>query len=633
MVPFLIIFPLVLAVLLYLIKAPKVLNILSLIGGVTVIAGVIYLTISWVMGGCKKTLLYGDAEIADHAILIGELVLMVFVTVVCIINKRAIISLLSIIPTLAIAAFELFGPKTEAVENINLDYLSILMCDIVGIIGSLIVIYAVGYMQGYHEHHKDVPDRRNYFFSMLFVFLGSMIGLVTSESLLWMVFFWEMTSVCSFMLIKYTNEEQAIINAFRALWMNLLGGTAMIAGIIYFGYTEGMVGLHQLVDSGSAGTIAIALLAFAALTKSAQLPFTPWLLGAMIAPTPSSALLHSATMVKAGVYLLLRLAPAMSGTTIGIMISLVGGFTFLATSFMAIAQSDGKSVLALSTVSNLGLMVACAGVGTKETVWAGVFLMIFHAISKSLLFQDVGSTENSLHSRDIEDMNGLLYKLPKHAAYMFIGIAGMFLAPFGMLISKWSALKASVDGGDILLVLFICFGSATTALYWTKWMGKLIAHPHGEVKEVKDVTKLSEMLSMTIHVVMMIAVCALFPMVSSTYVNPLVASMFGESGQVLSNAVLIILVSIILVVFAVPLLAYYNSKQQDITVKSSYMAGVNVGDNSAFTDSFGEDKEVVMSNYYFSDRLGLDKTMFPLQMCTTAAIVIMLIIIIGGALV
>ena len=118
------------------------------------------------------------------------------------------------------------------------------------------------------------------------------------------------------------------------------------------------------------------------------------------------------------------------------MIALIGGFTFLATSLMAIAQSDGKKILAFSTISNLGLMVACAGVGTPETMWAGVFLMIFHAISKSLLFQDVGATENSLHSRDVEDMHGLLYIMPKLAAFMFIGIAGMFLAPFGIIMNS-----------------------------------------------------------------------------------------------------------------------------------------------------------------------------------------------------
>ena len=224
-----------------------------------------------------------------------------------------------------------------------------------------------------------------------------------------------MTSICSFLLIGYTREEEAVNNSFRALWMNLLGGCALAIAIVYFGYTYENVDLHTLVAMGTiqskCAVICVALISFAALTKAAQLPFSTWLIGAMVAPTPSSALLHSATMVKAGIYVLLRLAPAMSGTLTGEMIAFVGGFTFLITSFMAIAQSDGKKVLAFSTISNLGLMVACAGVGTSETVWAAIFLMMFHAISKSLLFQDIGATENALGSRDVEDMHGLLYML------------------------------------------------------------------------------------------------------------------------------------------------------------------------------------------------------------------------------
>ena len=152
---------------------------------------------------------------------------------------------------------------------------------------------------------------------------------------------------------------------------------------------------------------------------------------------------------------------------------------------MAIAQNDGKKVLAFSTISNLGLIVACAGIGVEETVWGGVLLMIFHAVSKSMLFQAVGATENCLGSRDIEDMHGLLLRLPKLTYIMGIGIAGMYLAPFGMLISKWVALKAFVDSENVLLVIFIAYGSATTMFYWTKWLSKLTTQ-HRARQRVKE---------------------------------------------------------------------------------------------------------------------------------------------------
>ena len=150
----------------------------------------------------------------------------------------------------------------------------------------------------------------------------------------------------------------------------------------------------------------------------------------MVAPTPTSALLHSSTMVKAGVYLLIRLAPVLAGNISGEMVTLVGGLTFLITSFIAISQSDTKKVLAYSTMSNLGLIVACAGIGTYESIWAAILLLIFHSVSKSLMFLSVGAIEHIIGSRDIEDMHGLIIRLPEMTLIMVIGIAGMFLAPF-----------------------------------------------------------------------------------------------------------------------------------------------------------------------------------------------------------
>ncbi|MBQ5674500.1 MAG: NADH-quinone oxidoreductase subunit L, partial [Lachnospiraceae bacterium] len=495
-VPFLICFPFLVSILMYITRVNKVRNMIAYVcSGIIVIADGVFVA-QWIASGCKPKWLYYETELIDHLIIGAVWILAGVVMYLCFKHKRYAISLLSVVPTIAVTYAELCGPGIVDTGRIYVDHLSVLMCMIVGLIGSLIVVYSVGYMHGYHHHHVEFEDRRYYFFTLLFIFLGSMFGFVLTDSLLWIDLFWECTSICSFLLIGYTKTEEAIANSFRALWMNLLGGAALVVGVIYTIYEVQNVSLRNLVsiavEGNPSAVIPVAMIAVAALTKAAQMPFSTWLMGAMVAPTPSSALLHSATMVKAGIYVLFRLSPALSGNTTGLLISFIGGFTFFAASFMAIAQSDGKKVLAFSTISNLGLMVACAGVGTAETIWAGVFLMIFHAISKSLLFQNMGATENSLHSRDIEDTHGLIYRLPKLGMFMFIGIAGMFLAPFGMLISKWSALKASVDESNILLVLFICYGSATTMFYWTKWMSKLISFTDTEIK-VRDVTKKDEM--------------------------------------------------------------------------------------------------------------------------------------------
>jgi len=633
-IPFLICFPMLAAILMFVIRKTKIRNAIAYICAVIIIGAVGVLTIQYFAGGSKPLEIYFNTAFTDHVILTGEFVLMAVVTYLCFKYHRYWICLLSIIPTCMIAYLELFGPKMAPAAHIYIDCLSILMCIIAGLIGGLIIIYAVGYMHGYTNYHKDIEDRRNYFFMLLFLFLGAMFGFVLSDNLLWIDLFWETTSVCSFLLIGYTRESKAIRNSFRALWMNLLGGFALSAAIVYCAYTSQIVSFQQLirisVNRNPASAIPIVLIAVAALTKAAQLPFSPWLLGAMIAPTPSSALLHSATMVKAGIYILIRLAPAMSGTLTGTMVALIGSFTFFAASVMAIAQSDAKKILALSTISNLGLMTACAGVGSEETTWACIFLMIFHAVSKSLLFQNVGATENSLHTRDVENFQGLLYRLPQLAIYQFIGIAGMFLAPFGMLISKWSALRASVDEGNFLLVMLIVFGSATTSFYWTKWMGKLLSR--SGKGEVPDITRRNEKISMTIHAVLMITLCLLFPLLSKVFVDPMLVQLFGNYENVLPTALLYTLIVVIAFVFTVPMISYYLSRNVKINHKPSYMNGINTGNDSSFTGSFGEPKEMVLTNYYFEHTLGVKRLMYPSQILTVAVIIITLCIILGGVL-
>ncbi len=634
MVPFLICFPLFVALLMYVIKVNKIRNIIAYISAGVIMVAVLIMSVLWIMDGCNAILLYYETEIVDKVILSVELLLMVIVVHLCFKYKKYIISLLTIIPTLLIAYVEIWGPKRDMINHIRIDYLSVLMCIIIGIIGGLIIIYAVGYMHGYHHHHTEVEDRRNYFFMLLFIFLGAMFGFVLSSSLLWIDLFWETTSICSFLLIGYTKTDEAIQNSFRALWMNLLGGTALALGIVYQIYKMNNDSLQYLVGMGSWGfgsaVIPVALIAFAALTKSAQMPFSKWLLGAMVAPTPSSALLHSATMVKAGIYILFRLAPAMTNTVTGNMISFIGGFTFFVASLIAIAQSDGKKVLAFSTISNLGLMVACAGVGESETLWAGIFLMIFHAVSKSLLFQDIGATENAMHSRDIEDMHGLLYRLPRLGAFMFIGIAGMFLAPFGMLISKWSALKACVDDNNIVMVILIVFGSATTMFYWTKWMAKLISATNES--KIKDITKKNELISLSIHAVLMIVLCVSFPILSKVYVVPLLKEMYGSYVTVLSMSMLYTLIIIICFIFAIPIITFGYTRKLHENKKLAYMSGINEGDNSSFTDAFGEAKKLQMSNWYFKDFIGQRKLMVPSEIFATVLLIVMLSVILGGAL-
>ena len=603
-------------------------------GPILLIMSVVTAVIWYVSGATAVEFNLPGTEIFDKVILVGDFFLMFLVIYLSVKNHKTIISFLSIIQTLLVAGIEVFGPGYAENYNIRMDWLTFIMVLIIGIIGVSIGIYAVGYMHGYHiHHHKEVKDRRSFFLAMIFVFYGAMFGLVFSRSLIWLYFFWEITSVVSFLLIGYTGTKEAIDNSFTALWMNLLGGLGIAIAIAYGILVQGTADLYDLIDAavaggaGSAALIPIAFLAFAALTKSAQFPFSKWLLGAMVAPTPSSTLLHSATMVKAGVYLLIRISMAMADNYVGQMVYLCGGLTFLAASCLAISQSDGKKVLAYSTISNLGLIVACAGAGHQETIWAAVFLIMFHAVSKSMLFQCVGAIENTTGSRDIEDMQGLALRYPKLAMILMMGIAGMFLAPFGMLISKWAALKAFVDIGSALMVLCVVFGSATTMFYWTKWFAKILGND-GTLE--KDITKPNEYISMFFHAIILILLCVSFPFLSKYVIEPLMNDMYGYSSAVISEGNIVIMAIMILAIFIIPVVNFFifrKSYNKDIMM---YMAGANAGDNKHFVDAYGEPRELVTSNWYMTEWFGEDKLFKPAVILGAFIILVFLITVVAG---
>ena len=200
-IPFLIIFPFVVALLMYAIRVNKVRNIIAYLSAGIIMLATGALVVQWMVGGCQEMELYYETHTIDRIVLGVVIALMFFVIYKCFKYKRPLISLLSIIPTVMIANLELNGPHLATISHIHIDRLSLLMCVIIGVIGSLIVIYSVGYMHGYHHLHTEYKDRRYYFFMLLFVFLGSMFGFVLSESLLWIDLFWEMNSIISFLLI------------------------------------------------------------------------------------------------------------------------------------------------------------------------------------------------------------------------------------------------------------------------------------------------------------------------------------------------------------------------------------------------------------------------------------------------
>ncbi|WP_373015752.1 proton-conducting transporter membrane subunit, partial [Sulfuricurvum sp.] len=220
-----------------------------------------------------------------------------------------------------------------------------------------------------------------------------------------------MTTLASYLLIAFRDDEISRTNALRALWMNQIGGVVILLGTLVAIYGFDTVMLDALVqNSGGMLLLSVALLSMAALVKGASIPFDGWLLGAMVAPTPVSAMLHSATMVKIAPYLILKLAPAWAETTLGDTFSAIGALVFVAASYLALSRSVFKEILGYSTVALLGLMMALAAIGTTESMALATVLMVFHALSKALLFLAAGVLEKRYHLKNVEDMAGIAHR-------------------------------------------------------------------------------------------------------------------------------------------------------------------------------------------------------------------------------
>ncbi|MFZ0182288.1 MAG: proton-conducting transporter membrane subunit [Methanoregula sp.] len=582
----------------------------------------------------KGTLYYGfNAEPVNLLMFVLEMVITVIILGFAIKFRNYLVIALTLVETALIIWFESAATPAVAVKSpLFIDQFSIVMALIVGIIGSLICVYSLGYMRHFYQHHTGIPDRTNTFFIFMFVFISAMFGLVFSNSLIWVFFFWEVTTLCSFLLIGITKTEEATKNAFTALWMNLLGGIAFAAAIVYLTYQPaGMLGLDQILVSGKVLVlIPAALIGFAGLTKAAQMPFSSWLVGAMVAPTPVSALLHSSTMVKAGVYILVRFAPVFHGTVIGYTLAFVGAFTFLIASGIAISQSNAKRVLAYSTIANLGLIVACAGIGTAEAIWAAILLIIFHAISKSLMFLCVGTVEHRIKSREIEDMNGLIVRLPRIAAIMAIGIAGMFLAPFGMLISKWAAIQAFINAPfGLVFVVILIFGSALTLFFWAKWLGKLLVIiPDAE--NVEGLVDTNEWIALVSLAGLTVITCFIFPVISSMLIEPFLLANYGSVALLSQDNILIMVMMLFLLVLLPLSILLPHRKHRTLP---PYMGGVPATPDMHFQNALGAKTEMKLANYYVSPWFGEARlARVGICLCSVFIVIMFAAAVVGGGI-
>lgn len=344
----------------------------------------------------------------------------------------------------------------------------------------LLLILGIGVLViAYARYYLSADEALPRFYSSLMLFMGAMVGVVTAGNLLLLVVFWELTSVSSFLLIGFWNHQVAARKgAYQSLIVTAAGGLALLAGVIIVGLQAGTFELAELYRQGDAvrglpgADVAVALILAGAFTKSAQFPFHFWLPSAMAAPTPVSAYLHSATMVKAGVFLLARLAPLFAGTDIwAATVPAFGAATLLVGGWGALRQTDLKALLAYSTVSQLGLLVMLYGLGTEAAAIAAALHILNHAAFKAPLFMAAGIIDHETGSRDLRNVGGLASSMPRTALLSCLAAASMAgVIPFGGFVSKELFYEASLAsaGKNVwgpLLPIAAVAGSTLTVAY------------------------------------------------------------------------------------------------------------------------------------------------------------------------
>lgn len=351
--------------------------------------------------------------------------------------------------------------------GLRLDGLALIFCGLILGIGLLVVLYA--------RYYLSARDRTVWFYTLLLAFMGAMLGIALADNLLLLGIAWELTSLISFLLIGFwPTRRDARDGARMALTLTGAGGLALLAGLLLLGWIAGSWQLDEVLQAGPAVRahpwypVCLTLILLGAATKSAQFPFHFWLPQAMAAPTPASAYLHSATMVKAGIFLLARLYPVLSGTDLWFYaVTGMGAATLLAGAWHAIFQHDLKGLLAYSTISHLGLIVMLLGLDSPMAAIAALFHLLNHATFKASLFMTAGIIDHETGTRDMRRLQGLAGPMPVTATVAIVAAAAMAGVPLlnGFLSKEmFFAETLAIEGHPIARLLVPAVAALAAAL-------------------------------------------------------------------------------------------------------------------------------------------------------------------------
>ncbi|HRE38131.1 MAG TPA: proton-conducting transporter membrane subunit [Chitinophagaceae bacterium] len=474
---------------------------------------------------------FGVPAYVNDIVAVADVMLLVFFGWIAIKRRSWIVGLMSLLQ-LGGLLYLLNNMPVHHSLQFMVDKLSLFMFLLINIISGIIAVYSLRYID---EEHCSL-FRKKYFLSTIFWFIAVMNLVVSSDNLEYFFLFFELTTLASFLLIGFRKDEVSVKNSLTALWMNQVGGLAILAAIFFIqhnGYGEATF-TNLLANVKAEGILLpLALLSMAALIKGAQMPFSKWLLGAMVAPTPVSALLHSSTMVKIAPFIILRLSPALKDTPVAYVIIALTGFVFIAAAIGALSQDNFKRILAHSTIALLALMIMMAAVAAPVTITASLILVLFHGISKSMLFLNAGILEKVFHLKQSSDMDKLGESGPFTALVITIGFMSLLLPPFGAFIGKWMSIESlgalATDKKILgaLAMVAVAGGGAVLSLLYFKVMGVLIARTGTDDKIQFEKTGPYYAVTTYLLLGLLLATVISLPLLLNQYFAPVAGSLSG----------------------------------------------------------------------------------------------------------
>ncbi|MDX8045897.1 Na+/H+ antiporter subunit A [Gracilibacillus sp. S3-1-1] len=434
-------------------------------------------------------------------------------------------------------------PSLNIGFDFYLDGLSLLFVLLISGIGTLVTLYSIFYLH--------TSERLDQFYVYLLIFMTAMFGVVLSDNVFVLYAFWELTSISSFLLIGYWNyKERSRYGALKSMLITVFGGLSMLGGFILLSIItettsiQAMISQADVILSSDYFGLILAFILLGAFTKSAQFPFHIWLPDAMEAPTPVSAYLHSATMVKAGIFLVARFLPIFSGNDwFFVFVSGIGILTLIWGSYMAVRQTDLKGILAFSTISQLGMIMAMLGFGTSAAIFAAVFHILNHATFKGSLFMIAGIVDHETGTRDIRRLGGLFTLMPISATLAFFGTFSMAGLPLPFLNGFYSKEmffestlhlnESSIGFANVLaqaIPYLAVFGSIFTFVYSMYLVfGTFTGEKHLDKLEKKPHEAPIGMLVSPIILVLGVIVIGLFPnIVNSTFLQHTAEAIYGQ---------------------------------------------------------------------------------------------------------